>query len=148
MGNNICLNGSLIYITQYRSKFQAICGLSLIELAYSSWETSTPSYHLSPNFHYQRTKSCSWAAKMTQPSPTQCLVFCGASSFMRKILVKIIKYYIHVMYPQFGMLHEPNVSTATSYLVSDKFFFLINNSEIFIRTELQIVHKACTMKQE
>ena len=28
------------------------------------------------------------------------------------------------------------------------FFFLINNSEIFIRTELQIVHKACTMKQE
>ena len=27
-------------------------------------------------------------------------------------------------------------------------FFLINNSEIFIRTELQIVHKACTMKQE
>ena len=28
------------------------------------------------------------------------------------------------------------------------YFFLINNSEIFIRTELQIVHKACTMKQE
>ena len=27
-------------------------------------------------------------------------------------------------------------------------FFLINNSEIFIRTELQIVHKACTMEQE
>jgi hypothetical protein len=28
------------------------------------------------------------------------------------------------------------------------YFFFIDNMEIFIKTELQIVHKACTMKQE
>ena len=31
---------------------------------------------------------------------------------------------------------------------SSFFFFLIDNMEIFIKSELHIVHKACTIKQE
>ena len=42
---------------------------------------------------------------------------------------------------------SPKYSTYF-FLMPPFFFFLIDNSEIFIKSGLQIVHKACTMKQE
>ena len=46
--------------------------------------------------------------------------------------------------PRIHHLRVPEITTKRE----NNLFFFINNSEIFIRIELQIVHKACTIKQE
>ena len=68
--------------------------------------------------------------------------------FLLKLLHYILSGSYHVVNYVDQYLRFSKDKLLLGFKMYECSFFLINNSEIFIRTELQIVHKACTMKQE